>query len=267
MKELFKWIRNHIGVCIAIVIGIFLPIIAIHILFKIQTNCYWIQADWSSGDVLGYFGDVLAFLGTVSLGYVSLKLNEKAVKQNDKMIAMQHNQEKSIAIFDQEKPISFYTKNTDPILPNRLKKDGVDLNLDYITDTLHTRDIMIMEIYLKNVTDNSIAGIEMDEFNIVIDNKIIKPIDGLGDEISAFINEKGRIKLRVILTGLKSILSNDEWEMLMFEFEIQSKLNIKNIYNEKTKIKFSTGANSQGIEENTGKITYRIWNYEYEIIG
>lgn len=85
MKELFKWIRNHIGVCIAIVIGIFLPIIAIHILFKIQTNCYWIQADWSSGDVLGYFGDVLAFLGTVSLGYVSLKLNEKAVKQNDKM--------------------------------------------------------------------------------------------------------------------------------------------------------------------------------------
>lgn len=266
MKEIFKWIRNHMRIGTAIAVGIFLPIIVIHILFKFQTNCYWIEADWSSGDVLGYFGDVLAFLGTVSLGYVSLKLNEKAVKQNDKMIAMQHNQEKSIAIFDQEKSLSFYTKNTDPILPNRLKKDGVDLNLDYITDTLHTRDIMIMEIYLKNVTNNSIAGIEIDEFNIVIDDKAIRPVAGLGDEIAAFINERGRIKLRVILTGLKSILSEGQWRTLKFEFEIQSKLSIKNVYNEKTKIKFNTGTFTQGMEEKTGKITYGIWNYEYEVI-
>ena len=146
MKEIFKWIQQHKGICIAIAVGIFLPIIVIHALFKIQTNCYWIGADWSSGDVLGYFGDVLTFFGTVSLGYISLKLNEKAVKQNDKMIAMQHNQEKSIAIFDQEKSLSFYTKNSDPILPKRLEKDGVDLNLDYVPDTLNTRDIMIMEI-------------------------------------------------------------------------------------------------------------------------
>ncbi|WP_050641204.1 MULTISPECIES: hypothetical protein [Clostridia] len=151
-------------------------------------------------------------------------------------------------------------------MPKRLEKDGVDLNLDYIADTLHTRDIMIMEIYLKNVTDNSIAGIEIDEFNIVIDDKIIKPVAGCGDEISAFINERGRIKLRVILTGLRNILSDDEWRTLKSEFEIQSKLSIKNVYNEKTKIKFNTGTFIQGMEEKTGKITYKIWNYEYEVI-
>lgn len=258
MKEIFKWCRNHKRICIATVLGIFLPIILIHILFKIKTNCYWIESDWSSGDVLGYFGDVLAFLGTVILGYVSLKLNEKAVKQNDKIIAMQHNQERAIAIFDQEKLLSFYTKNVDPILPKRLEKDGVDINFDFVTDTLHTRDIMIMEIYLKNVTNNSITGIEIEEFNIVIDNNVIKPVGGVGNEIASFINEGGQTKLRIILTGLKSALSEDEWQNLKYEFEIQSKLSIKNVYNEKTKIKFNTGTFIQETEEKKGKSHIRL---------
>lgn len=266
MQELFRWIRAHKRICIAVIVSVFLPIIVIHILFKINTDCYWIQADWSSGDILGYFGDVLAFLGTVILGFVSLKLNAKAVKQNDKLIAMQHNQEKTIAIFDQEKLLSLFTKNEDPILPKRLAKEGVDLNLDYITDTMNTNDIMIMEIFLKNVTDNSIAGIQIEEFDIIIDEKDIKPIEGLGDEISVFIDEKGRLKLRVIMTGFKTCLSEDEWRTLKFEFDIKSKLSIKNVYNEKTTIEFSTGTLIQDIDEKIGKITYRIYNYEYYII-
>lgn len=68
MEKIIKWIQEHkkittflIGMCILA------PILVIHFLFKIYSNCYWIEAEWKAGDVLGYFGDVLSFAGTVVL--------------------------------------------------------------------------------------------------------------------------------------------------------------------------------------------------------
>ena len=59
------------------------------------------------------------------------------------------------------------------ILPKRLGKDEIDANLDYIpdTDTYNTRDIMILEVYLKNLTNNAITGLVIDTFDIIIDDE------------------------------------------------------------------------------------------------
>ena len=60
MEKILKWIKQHkIRMVLILAVIILLPIIVIHFLFKITTDCYWIHADWQSGDVLGYFGDVL----------------------------------------------------------------------------------------------------------------------------------------------------------------------------------------------------------------
>ena len=70
MKEILQWIRKHKKLTMMlIVLIVFLPIIVIHILFKIKSNCYWIQAEWDAGYMLGYFGEVLSFIGTIILGY------------------------------------------------------------------------------------------------------------------------------------------------------------------------------------------------------
>lgn len=267
MDNIFKWISGHKKLCFWMMVGcIVLPIVTIHVLFKLKTNCYWIEADWTSGDILGYFGDVLAFLGTVVLGYVSLLLNEKAVKQNDKLINMQHNQEKAIAIFNQEEPLVLYTKNEDPILIKRLEKDGIDVNLDYIEDTYNTRDIMIMEVYLKNLTDNAITGLTIKSFDIIIGDNVIKPVSGIEEECSAFISERGTQKLKIILTGLKTVLSDEQWKSMKMEFDVCCVISSKNAFNDITNVKFGTGACVIEEKEKQGRLSYKIYNYDYEIL-
>ena len=49
MEKIIKWIQEHkkittflIGMCILA------PILVIHFLFKIHSNCYWIEAEWEA---------------------------------------------------------------------------------------------------------------------------------------------------------------------------------------------------------------------------
>ena len=189
MDKLFESImKNKKKIILFIVLMMVGPMIVIHLLFKWRTGCYWIEAEWEAGEMLGY---------------ATLMLNDKANKQNDKLIKMQYNQQKSIVVFDQTRKLLFFTLNKDPILLDRLNKKGVDINLDYIDNAYATNDIMIMEIWLKNVTDNFVAGIELEQFDIVIcdeDNEVycVKPKKGLGEELSIFIGEKENEKVRFI---------------------------------------------------------------------
>lgn len=92
MEKILKWIKQHkIRMVLILAVIILLPIIVIHFLFKITTGCYWIQADWQSGDVLGYFGDVLSFIGTILLGYVAIIQAEKANQLSNELLKIEKN--------------------------------------------------------------------------------------------------------------------------------------------------------------------------------
>ena len=92
MKRVLDWLSKHKkAVVLFCCILVFLPIITIHTLFKIKTDFYWIQADWKSGEVLGYFGDVLSFVGTVILGFVAILQTEKANNLNEELLAIERN--------------------------------------------------------------------------------------------------------------------------------------------------------------------------------
>lgn len=270
MDKLFEWMmKNKKKIILFIVLMMVGPMIVTHLLFKWRTGCYWIEAEWEAGEMLGYFASVLSFLPTVVLGYATLMLNDKANKQNDKLIKMQYNQQKSIVVFDQTRKLLFFTLNKDPILLDRLNKRGVDINLDYIDNGYTTNDIMIMEIWLKNVTDNFVAGIELEQFDIVIcdeDNEVycVKPKKGLGEELSIFIGEKENEKVRFILTGLKSFLPKEKWEVMQYEFEIRCLLSIRNVYGQITQVYFETGIVLKANDEKIGKREYTIFNYNYK---
>lgn len=89
MERILEWINKHKKLSVLLIVAtILVPIIVIHILFKIKTNCYWITAEWKAGDVLGYFGDVLSFVGTVVLGYVAICQTERANNISEKLMEM-----------------------------------------------------------------------------------------------------------------------------------------------------------------------------------
>lgn len=78
MDEVLEWVRtNWIKTFIIIFVLFFAPLIIVHILFKWDSGCSYLIADWQSGDVIGYIAGFEAFLGTTFLGYVAYKQNDR----------------------------------------------------------------------------------------------------------------------------------------------------------------------------------------------
>ena len=78
MNQIVNWIVKHKSFSIIICFFIFtIPLIIVHLLFKLLNGPQWLQADWNSGDVLAYIAGFEAFLGTVTLGALSLWQNEQ----------------------------------------------------------------------------------------------------------------------------------------------------------------------------------------------
>lgn len=76
MIKLFEWIKNHKCKTLLLTSLLFiLPVFTIHILFKVRTNIDILNAEWSAGEFLNYFGSFMSFIGTVSLGALALWQN------------------------------------------------------------------------------------------------------------------------------------------------------------------------------------------------
>lgn len=81
MIQIINWLKKHpITTMMIICITFFLPLVVVHCLFKWNTECVWLSATWSSGDVLGYIAGFEAFLGTVVLGAITVYQTEIANK-------------------------------------------------------------------------------------------------------------------------------------------------------------------------------------------
>lgn len=83
MIKLLEWIRRHKVIAGLICLCLFaIPLVVVHILFKIENGPAWLQTKWDAGDVLAYVAGFEAFLGTVSLGALSLWQNEQAHREH-----------------------------------------------------------------------------------------------------------------------------------------------------------------------------------------
>lgn len=85
------WIKKHkilfAIICVIIIVALFGVPFLIHLLFKVNIKVEILQAEWSAGEFLGYYGAVLSFIGTVALGVLALYQNhiikEESKKQAD----------------------------------------------------------------------------------------------------------------------------------------------------------------------------------------
>ncbi len=95
MDKILKWIENHKKQCVLICcIIIVVPILATHGLFKWHSGQRWLEAEWTAGEALSYFGDILTFIGTVVLGYIAIFQTQKANKINEKFLAIEEEKQK-----------------------------------------------------------------------------------------------------------------------------------------------------------------------------
>ena len=146
-----------------------LPIIVVHILFKIHPQNDFFVAEWSSGDVLSYIGGFLSFLGTFALGVITIYLNNNANKTNERLLELE------------------YTKHQPYLTLNKLEYDMYIPNEeDYMNSLKNIRETNLMQANVSLIKEpQSINSYQMDMLYIVFEVKNV----GKADIQKIFIND------------------------------------------------------------------------------
>lgn len=145
MLDWFQWIKKHKSIVIFIVFIIIVGIpCLIHVLFKIHPTNTFFTAEWTAGDLLGYYGSILAFVGTVILGILALYQNHLIKIEADKHSELLEQRE--------------YNKN----LPKFM-----------LISRGSNRNLMKLHLELKNISENIANEIEIFLCKIYIQNSEI----------------------------------------------------------------------------------------------
>ena len=163
MEKIINWIIHHKKITIILLLlMIFGPMILIHILYKIHLNCYWIESDWTSGELLGYYGNVLSFIGTIVLGYIAIMQTENANKINGEFLEIEKNRIKPCLNISTSKLYKIYLENHIEEMNRICINEAIILNLLFPkeprTGCIDHRALIELEVYnsggsgIKNIT-------------------------------------------------------------------------------------------------------------------
>lgn len=76
------------------------PLLVVHLLYKIDCEITWLQSEWTAGDVLTYIAGFESFIGTVSLGFLALwqnqQIQEQYIESQEPLLSMNLIDENSI---------------------------------------------------------------------------------------------------------------------------------------------------------------------------
>ncbi|MPM49003.1 hypothetical protein SDC9_95731 [bioreactor metagenome] len=87
MSKVLDWIKAHKVATVFIILGaFFLPLIFVHIAYRINAINPWFSSTWDSGDLITYIAGFEALVGTVILGIIAVRQNEKVIEMNENMI-------------------------------------------------------------------------------------------------------------------------------------------------------------------------------------
>ncbi|MBQ2982440.1 MAG: hypothetical protein IJD58_10030 [Lachnospiraceae bacterium] len=142
---MFEWIKKHkIIIVVIIIANIFLIPFIIHILFKIEAVNDFFVAEWTAGELLGYYGAVLSFLGTVILGALSLYQNHLLKIETDKRTALLEERE--------------YERNMPKFRVAQTASNGENSNL---------------RIRVWNITENRATDIKVYDIEMLIKDEVV----------------------------------------------------------------------------------------------
>lgn len=119
----------------------------IHLLFKIEVNSYFFEAEWTAGELLGY-------IGTVILGGITVHLSQKANDINDRLLHLEKIQQMSYVTIDN---VSIATRSSDFCV--ELCFNNTDLSIPITNFEIHKCTKLIDESI--DMTEKMINEIKM----------------------------------------------------------------------------------------------------------
>lgn len=92
MDEMKKFLKKYKKAIILWgLVGFFVPLIVVHLLFKWYSGIDFLVAEWSAGDLLGYIGTIFTFVGTIVLSILALQASNKANELSKKVIEIEQD--------------------------------------------------------------------------------------------------------------------------------------------------------------------------------
>lgn len=291
MKKLLDWIKNHKWITILICVLLFVvPLVTVHILFKIPAWSDCLVAEWSAGELLAYIAGFEALAGTVFLGLITVYQTEQANtvsqqlgKENNEMQKIMA--QKLLPIIRMEKArlmpvvsLDEYPKNF-PIAtqfrrtgsfhsstPSEIQQN-IYINIDINTDNDEPVYVTQISCKLVNISDTIIRHIGLDEI-------VLKEIQGKtpevvcknkcsGDGIATLLSPGEDVDIALIL-GTKNKVLADLWEsnlagvcMTLFVtntsingIEFQEYISIRMTNDKYTKISYGENTPDEGVNDN-----------------
>jgi hypothetical protein len=138
-----------------------LPILLIHILYKIKAPCEFFVAKWSAGELLQFYGTFLSFLGTVSLGALALWQNNQLSIKNQKFNELIYKQQKEMNMprFDITSSMGSNGNFSNWYITLKNVSENIANNVVISSFVVHDKDEKLLENrdYCK-ISSNSILG-------------------------------------------------------------------------------------------------------------
>ncbi len=219
--KFIKWIDEHkaLSVLIALVL-FFVPIIIVHILFKIIAPYKWLIADWNSGDILVYCGSMFGAVATIVAIILTIRFTEYNQKQERRLSSRPLLQTENLycskeKALEEKANLAIYI--TYPFNENNeigssrepqyviTKPQTQDKTKATMEGLYFARDYYLFQYNVKNVGAGNAA-----KLLFTIDKKPVMP------PFSIAVNET---KIFVVL--LKAELIKDEERLIYFEFEFE----------------------------------------------
>ena len=291
MKKLLDWIKNHTGVTILICVLLFvIPLVAVHILFKIPAWSDCLAAEWSAGELLAYIAGFEALAGTVFLGLITVYQTEQANtvsqqlgKENNEMQKIMAQKLLPIIRMEKARLMPVVSPNACPEnfpMATQFRRTGsfhsstpseiqqnIYINIDINTDNDEPVYVTQISCKLVNISDTIIRHIGLDEIvlreiqgktpEVVCKNKIS------GDGVATLLSPGENVDIALIL-GTKSKELADLWKSDLFGvcmtlfvtntsingITFQEYISIRMTNDKYTKISYGENTPNEGVNNN-----------------
>lgn len=231
-----KWLQkisnNWKNYLFIFLISIIIFMLFVHILFKVRLGIYWIEAEWSAGDILSFGGSILSFVGTVVLGCIATKVSIDNNNINKRLVEIESKRER----LEEDKRLGY-------IVPELIRIDFRELfteqnkenskTYEYREQTKCTETTRTIALFLKmNLTSESIIkriickSLTICEYDFVDNYSTMSSIEGW----VPFYNKEGTTSkgINQIENSFEEIIILSESDKETIAFDKMKKLMLRN---------------------------------------
>lgn len=214
------------------------------------------------------FWSALSGVATAFIGGVAIWQTKKSNDINERVTEMERKDRKTFVTIDVEKTLDIYYVNKDPILINKIDNKNIHFDADYIEDTLHTSDILVIEFNILNISTNYATSIYFNNFEIEpeFEEKVAKALS-CDSSNSYLLKPNQSQKAFLIVTGLHTFLNKEPidfvGDMCNFKFEI----GVDNLNGDKTTLLIELFAEQSSFNAKLGMKSFKVSLNDFKVIN